>query len=211
MPKMNKYLFMGRLIPMLSKPGFLNVLVASMLRVLAAIVVLFSLAFFFAAGQVTFKLPAQTIMGGILFQAFYIVAIYAVVHTILIRARNIELLPHGDYMVMPLAAVLFKLVGEVYAFFVALMAIGGGIYVWFTNKGVSTIMDPMPWFFPAPEDPNFTGGITLIIGGVMLATAVLIGFYMLSELTTALSRATTPRTVAAPRAIASYSKTRING
>lgn len=207
---MNRYLFMSRLLPLLSKPGFLNKLVAVMLRAAAAVVILVSLAFIFTAGKVTFGLPAQTIMGGILFQILYIIAIYAVVHTILIRANDIEQLTQNEYMALPMGVILLKLVGEVYAFFVALTAIGGGIFVWFTNKGVATILSPMPWFFPAPSDPNFTGGLTIMLAGVLLAAAVLISFYMLSELFNSLARPQV-RPAVAPRQIANYSKSRHGG
>jgi len=204
----NRYLFMGRVLHLLGKPGFLNNLVAVMLRVLAAVVVLVSLAFIFTAGKVTFGLPTQTIMGGILFQILYILAIYCVVHAILIRARDIEQLPPTDFMVLSMGTVLLKLIGEVYAFFVALTALGGGIFVWFTNKSVATIMSPIPWFYPVPSGPNFTGGLTIMLVGVLLATAVLIGFYMASELLTALVK-NNSRPVVAPRQIANYSKSRI--
>lgn len=198
---------MGRLLQLFGKPGFLNKLVAVMLRVAAAVAVLVSLAFTFAAGKVTFGLPTQTIMGGILFQILYILAIYSVVHAILIRARDIEQLPPSDFMVLSMGTVLLKLVGEVYAFFVALTAVGGGIFVWFTNKSVASILNPMPWFYPVPSGPNFTGGLTIMLVGVLLATAVLIGFYMLSELLTVLTRSQS-RPASAPRQIANYSKSR---
>lgn len=207
---MNRYLFMNRLLPLLGKPGFLSKLVAVMLRVSAAVVTLVSIAFIFHAGKKTFELTTQTIMGGVLFDVLYIVAIYAVVHAILIRASDIEHMPQQDFTVLSMGAILLKLVGEVYAFFVALTAIGGGIYVWFTNQGVSTILNPMPWFYPAPSNPNFTGGLTIILAGLLLATAVLIFFYMLSEL---IGLATRPqnRPVSAPRQISNYSKSRYGG
>jgi len=207
---MNRYLFMNRLLPLLGKPGFLNKLVGLMLRVAAAVVILVSIAFIFHAGKKTFELTTQTIMGGVLFDILYIIAIYSVVHAILIRGREIEQMPQHEYMVLSMGAILLKLVGEVYAFFVALTAIGGGIYVWFTNTGVSTILNPMPWFYPAPSNPNFTGGLTIILVGVLLATAVLIGFYMLAELVTLLARPQN-RPVSAPRQIANYSKSRYGG
>lgn len=206
----DRYLFMNRLLPLLGKPGFLNKLVGLMLRVAAAVVILISIAFIFHAGKKTFELTTQTILGGILFDILYIVAIYSVVHAILIRGREIEQMPQQDYMVLSMGAILLKLIGEVYAFFVALTAIGGGIFVWFTNEGVSAILNPIPWFYPAPSDPNFTGGLTIILVGVLIATAVLIGFYMLAELVTLLVRPRN-RPVSAPRQIANYSKSRYGG
>jgi hypothetical protein len=193
---MNRYLFMNQLLPLMGKPGFLNKLVGLMLRVAAAVVILISIAFIFHAGKKTFELTTQTIMGGILFDILYIIAIYSVVHAILIRGREIEQMPQHEYMVLSMGSILLKLVGEVYAFF--------------TNTGVSTILNPMPWFYPAPSNPNFTGGLTIILVGVLLATAVLIGFYMLAELVSLLVRPQN-RPVSTPRQIANYSKSRYGG
>lgn len=186
---MEKYLFMGRVLEWLARPGFLNKLVAMTLRVLAALIVLLSLVAFFKAGKVIFDLPAQGIPGGILFQIFFIVAIYSVVHVFLIRARDIEALRTEHYVMLPLAAVLLRVTGEAFAAFVSLVAVGGGIYVWFTGKSVATILNPMPFFFPSFGDTSFMGGIEFMVGGVFIAQVALVALYAASELMALISEA----------------------
>jgi hypothetical protein len=181
---MEKYFFMSRVLEWLARPGFLNKLVAVTLRVLAALIVLLSLVAFFKAGKVIFDLPAQAIPGGILFQIFFIVAVYSVVHVFLIRARDIEVLRTEHYLMFPLAAVLLRVTGEAFAAFVSLVAVGGGFYVWFTGKSVATILNPMPFFFPSFGDTSFMGGIEFMVGGVFIGLVTLIVLYTASELMT---------------------------
>jgi len=204
--RLAKYLFMGPLLRLLASGEFFARMVSVMLRVLAALVVLGSLAAIFKAGKVMFDLPASGIMGGIMYQLFYILAVYAVVHTLLIRSQDIDNQKHEEFFALPIAAYLIRLIGEVYAAFVALTAIGGGIFVWFTGQPVGKIMSPVPFMFPVPKNPDFMGGIELIISGVLLATASIIATYLLAELLTALSRASAVRknVSAGPRQISDH-------
>jgi len=178
---MEKYFFMRRVLDLLSQPGFLNRLVAITLRTIAGLVILLSLVAFFNAGKVIFGLPASGILGGILFQVCYILAIYAVVHTLIIRARDVDAIAAIEFSTFPLVALLLKTFGEVCASFGALVAVGGGIYVWFTGKSVATILNPMHKFIPTFGDTTFMGGIQFMVGGVLFALGALILCYALSE------------------------------
>jgi hypothetical protein len=204
--KLGKYLFMGPLLQLLQKGEFFARMVGVMLQVLAALVVLGSLATIFKAGKVMFDLHPSGIMGGIMYQLFYILAVYAVAHTLLIRAQDITNLKDEEFYALPIAAYLTRLIGEIYAAFVALTAIGGGIFVWFTGQPVGKIMSPVPFMFPVPKNPDFMGGIELIISGILLATASIIVTYLLAELLTALSRVTSVRknVSTGPRQIADH-------
>ncbi|HJW81490.1 MAG TPA: hypothetical protein VJ396_04525 [Acidiferrobacterales bacterium] len=165
----------------LAEPRHLNRLLAITLRVLAALIVPFSLVTFFKAGKVIFDLPASGILGGIVFQMFFVLAIYAVVHGLFIRARNIDALPGGEYNMFPLAALLVRAAGEAIAAFISLVAVGGGIYVWFTGKGVGTILNPPPKFLPLFGDTTFMGGIEFMVGGVLSAILVVVITYLAVE------------------------------
>jgi len=189
--RMEKYLFMGPLLQLLATGKFFTRMVGIMLRVLAALIVLGSLASIFKAGKFMFDLPPSGIMGGIIYVLFFVLAIYAVAHTVIIRARGIEALKNDDHFILPVASLLIRLSGEAYATYVALSAVGGGIFVWFTGQAIGKIMDPIPFLFPATQKPNFMGGIELIIIGVLLAAGAIIASYILAELVSALSRATT--------------------
>ncbi|MEE8388958.1 MAG: hypothetical protein V3R65_10305 [Acidiferrobacterales bacterium] len=191
--RMEKYLFMRPFLKLLGTGPFFTRLVASMLRILAALIVLGSLALIFKAGKFMFELPASGLMGGVMYVLFFILAIYAVVHTLIIRARDIEAQKEEDYFILPVASILTRLAGEAYAAYVALTAVGGGIFVWFTGEAIGKIMDPIPFLFPTTQKPNFMGGIELILIGVLLAAGAIIASYVIAELVTALSRATSYR------------------
>ena len=92
------------------------------------------------------------------------------------------------HSIFPVLTLLTKLVGEAMAFFIALVAIGGGIYVWFTGRSVGTIMNPMPFFLPTFGDTTFMGGIEFMVGGVLIAIVSLIIMYAVSDTIGLLSR-----------------------
>jgi hypothetical protein len=189
---MERYFFMRPWLAMLAGAGFLHRLVALTLRVAAALVILFSLVAFFKVGKVIFELPPSGILGGIFFQVCFILAIYAVVHAAIIRARDIDNLGKEVQTIFPMATLLLKLCGEALSAFVALVALGGGVYVWFTAKSVATVMNPMPVFFPAFGDTTFMGGIEFMVGGVLIAIISLVVFYTLSEIMGLLARLAKP-------------------
>lgn len=178
---MKNLYFMQVALNWLAEPRHFNRLFAITLRAVAVLVVPASLVAFFKAGKVIFNLPASGILGGILFQLFFIAAIYGVVHGLFIRARNIDALPGGDYNMFPLAAVVTRAAGEAFAVFVALVTIGGGIFVWFTGRGVNTILTPLPGFLPVFGDTTFMGGIQFMVGGVLSAILVLGLAYLAAE------------------------------
>jgi uncharacterized membrane protein (DUF485 family) len=150
----------------------------------AALVVLFSFATVFQAGKIISDLPASGIPGGVLFELFFIVAVYAAVHVLLIRAREVDQLPAGEFSALSLGAVLVRLLGEAYCAFVSLVAIGGGIFVWFTNLSLSKVLNPViRALFPnMGDDKSFLGGIQFMVVGILTGLTVLILSYVLSEL-----------------------------
>lgn len=179
--EMENYYFMRTVLTWLSEPKHVNRLVALTLRVVAALIVPLALVTFFKAGKVIFELPASGILGGILFQAFFVVAIYCAVHGLFIRARDVEALAGGEYNMFSLAVVVSRALGESLAAFVGLVAVGGGIFVWFTGKGVSSILNPLPDFLPVFGDTTFMGGIQFMVGGVLSAIAMLVLAYLAAE------------------------------
>jgi len=178
---MENYFIMRTVLDWLAAPRQFNRMLGITLRALASLIVPFSLVTFFKAGKVIFDLPASGILGGIVFQMFFVLAIYAVVHGLFIRARNIDALPGGEYNMFPLAAILIRAAGEAIAAFISLVAVGGGIYVWFTGKGVGTILNPPPNFLPLFGDTTFMGGIEFMVGGVLSAILVIVVTYLVAE------------------------------
>lgn len=177
------YFFMSPLLERLAQPAFFCRLVALTLRVMAALIVLLSLTIFFQVGKITFELPANRVLGGILFEAFFALAVYATVHVFIIRARDIEALRPVEPYAISVLVLLLKLAGEAYCAFVGLMAVGAGLFVWFTNQGLGDVLGPLVRaLFPGiVGDSSFMGGIELMAGGVLIGIGVLVLAYAAAQ------------------------------
>jgi hypothetical protein len=190
MEGIEKYLFMRPLLGLLAQGRFFRRVVAMAIRAGAALVVLFSLTTFFQAGKLTFELPAQGIPGAVLFEVLFVLAVYAAVHVMLIRARDVDQLSVNDFYAIPLGAILVRMLGEIYAVFVGLVSIGAGLFVWFTNQGVGKVLNPLVRaLFPTMRDnPSFMGGIEFMVSGMLAGLGVLIAAYVVSEILALLAR-----------------------
>lgn len=179
---MENYYFMRRAQEWLAVPRNFRRLIAVTLRVVATLIVPLSLVIFFKAGKVIFELPASGILGGILFQMFFIVAVYCMVHGLFVRAKDIDQLPPSEFHMLALSATVIKALGESLAAFIAFVAVGGGVYVWFTGKRIGTILNPLPDFLPVFANTTFVGGIQLMVGGVLGAIVLLGLAYLTAQL-----------------------------
>ena len=178
---MEKYFFMRPLLGLLAQPAFVHRALAMILRVFAILMAVGSLVLFLRAGKVVIELPAAEMLGGILFELLFVVAIYAVVHIMFVRAQDIDEAPRLDFSSFGIAAILARLFGELYAAFVALVSLGGALYVWFTRDDIRSVLHPVPPFFPLFGDRSFLGGFQLLIGGVMTAVLALVIAYVVAD------------------------------
>jgi len=193
MDGIERYLFVRHLLGRFGQGRFFARMIAMAVRISAALVVLFGLTTFFQAGKLTFELPAQAAAGPVLFEVLFVVGVYAVVHVMLIRARDIDQLGDNDFYALSIGAVVVRMLGEIYAAFVGLVAIGAGVFVWFTNLGVGKILNPlMRGLFPVMRDnPSFMGGIEFIVSGLLAGLGALLGAYVMAELLVLLARVAT--------------------
>lgn len=187
-----RYLFMRPVLALLEQERFLRRAVATALKVGAALIILFSLTLFFSAGRLLFDLPSNGILGAVLFEVFFVLAVYAAVHVLLIRARHIEELVANDYVALRMAPILLRALAEAYAGFVSLVAVGTGFFVWFTNLSVEKVLHPaVRSLFPSMrEDASFMGGIEFMLSGILVAIGVLLITYVLAEAVSLLTRST---------------------
>lgn len=189
-----RYLFMQRVLALLEQERFVRRAVAITLQIGAGLIILFSLTLFFSAGRLLFDLPPNGVLGAVLFEVFFVLAVYAAVHVLLIRARHIEQLAAGDNVALRMAPVLLRALAEAYAGFVSFVAVGAGIFVWFTNLSVEKVLFPaVRALFPSMrEDASFMGGIEFMLSGVLVAIGVLLIAYVLAEAVSLLTRSTRP-------------------
>lgn len=189
-----RYFFMRPVLALLDQEQFLRRAVATTLKVGAALIILFSLTLFFSAGRLLFDLPPSGILGAALFEVFFVLAVYAAVHVLLIRAQHIEQLVASDHVALRMAPLVLRALAEAYAGFVSLVAVGTGLFVWFTNLSVEKVLYPaVRSLFPSMrEDASFMGGIEFMLSGILVAIGALLVAYVIAEAISLLTRSTRP-------------------
>lgn len=186
---MERYLFMKSVLARLGDGGFLRKASARALRVLAAVAVAAGLVEFVHALRFTFRLEASDVPGGVVYALFFAAGVYMVVHATLIRAAEVEALPGGGLVAIPIASVAFRLVGEAAAGFTAAAAAGGGVLLWFAGGSSYTVLRDLSPLLPLPVGDPFPAGIRYMVSGAIRALLLLGAGRLLSELLGLVERA----------------------
>ena len=179
---MEKYLFMRPVLDALAEGPFIRKNLALCVRIAAAVAAMVGLVDFVNAWNFTANLEASRIPGGILYMLLLVAAVYMAVHTLFLRARDIAALPHTEFTLIPIGAVAALMVGEAYAAVCAALSVGSGILVWFTGDYAYSLLQRVAFFLPTFEAGTFTGGILMILRGLLRALVVLALGHIVSEL-----------------------------
>lgn len=177
-----KFLFMKRALQLISQGKLFRRAFAIALQVLAVVSGLVGVVAWILTWKPVGELPPTGILGGIIFQMLFVVAIYMVVHTLLVRAKDIAQLPESEFTVIPIVAIFLKLIGEVIACYGVFIAVAGGILIWFAGPGAGSVLEGVAPFLPRFDDGSFVDGVLLMVVGVPGAFFTLVFFYLLSEL-----------------------------
>lgn len=184
--KMQKYLFMRRIIKILSQGVFFKKVYGLFLKfaaVLTAIigVFLWVQGWVFISEMSRYGDAAGIIIGGFIVEVLLIIFLYASVHTIWLRAVEIENLPETGYAVIPIIATSFKLVGDLSAIISVFLSLAVAVFIWFTGETAAYMLPP---FFPVPEaDGRLLAGLLSFLTGLGVGLLVLLVFYFFSETT----------------------------
>ena len=179
---MEKYLFMKPVLQLISQGDFFRKAFAMFLRALAVVTVIAGLVVWVMVWKSLSGATVLLVLGIIIFQILFVIAIYMVVHALLIRADDITKLPNADYTVIPIVSVALKLCGEIYACFMAVISLAGGILIWFIGSNAFYFIRKSTIFMPGyGSGSDFLGGLIFIVGGWLIAFFVLAVFYFLAE------------------------------
>ncbi|MEW6067998.1 MAG: hypothetical protein AB1610_06890 [Nitrospirota bacterium] len=179
---MEKYFFMKHLLQLISQGAFFRKVFVTALRILSVVIGFAGITGFVYNWNFIAKLPASKILGGIIFQLLFVVAIYMVIHSILIRAKEITELSESEFTAVPIMPVGLKLLGEIYCCFVIPVAIGGGIFIWFAGLSAFNVLRKVAFIVPKFTDASFTGGILYILYNLFFAFFVFVFLRFLSEM-----------------------------
>ena len=179
---MGNYLFMKPVLQLISVGHFFRKAFAIFLQILAVVIAIAGLVGWITVWKSVAGQDFSLILGIIIFQLFFVVAVYMVVHTMFIRAGDISALPDADYTVIPIVSISLKLCGEIYACFSTVVAISGGILIWFIGGNAFYFIRKSSLFMPGfGYGSDFLGGLMFIVGGWLVAFLVLVIFYFFAE------------------------------
>jgi len=179
---MDSYLFMESVLQPIAQGRFFRKAVAVILQALAVVVSIAGLVAWMSMWKFAARAPFFALLGIVFFQLLFVVALYMVAHTLFIRARDIAALPDEEFYVIPIVAIALKLIGEVYASFVAVMSVAGGILIWFMRGYAFSLVKKAAPFVPRlGNGEGFVGGLLFMGGGLFAAFVVLVLTYFLAE------------------------------
>lgn len=179
---MQPYMFVPAVVAASARPPLVRKVAATALLALAAFAVGYGLVVFVQAWRTLSNLPTAAILGGVLFELALIVAIYGVLHVAIVRARELERIAGPSSPMLSAVPTVTRALSEMYAVFVGIIAVGGGVFVWFSGRGVGAVLRPMPPLFPTVGDASFLGGIVLMFAGLAAAVGVWFLGHLLAEL-----------------------------
>ncbi len=177
---MEKYFFMERVLQLVSEGHFFRRAIGVALKALAIAVGFAAMVGWLFNWKLIFSYELSGLVGGFIFQLLYVNTIYMVIHTLWIRARDIRMLPESEYTVVPIVSIGLKLLGELYASFVAVMSLAEGLFTAFAAQGAFPLFHGMAFLIPRHED-TLIGGFSAIMKGEIYAFVGLVFFYFLSE------------------------------
>jgi len=192
---MKKYLFMQPALAFIGQGRLFTSIVASALRVFAVLLSLGALVAWLQMWEVVFNMDGAAILGGILFQTFFVVGVYMVVHTCWIRAVDIQALHGSEFTVIPILSVLLRMLGEIYACASLTLGVGGGVAALFGSylgyqitRDIPGLGLPQSLLFDllGGGGSSFISAVLLAVGGAIAAVVWLFLFYVASEMLVAL-------------------------
>lgn len=183
---MEKYLFMKPVLQLISVGHFFRKVFAVFLQIFAVVIAIAGLVSCVGVWKSVVGQDALLILGIIIFQLFFVIAVYMVVRTIFIRADDISALPDTDYTVIPVVSIALKLCGEIYACFSVVVATAGGILVWFIGGNAFYFIGKSSFLMPGQGfggyNSDFLGGLMFMVVGWLVAFLVLVIFYFFAEM-----------------------------
>lgn len=192
-PTMQKYFFMPRVLKFIGEGTLFSRIFASALRVFAVLLSIGALVGWIQLWKLVFHMSGAAILGGVLFQAFFLVGVYMVVHTLWIRAADIQAIGKSEFTIIPIVSIFLRMLGEIYACISVAVGVGGGVlqlfggYSTLASRATSSIPG-LDWqqsllsgLFGGDTTSSFISALLLMMGGAIGALFWLVWFYLASE------------------------------
>lgn len=209
---MSKLFFMRPLLDLLSRGKDCRKVAAFFLRALAALIAISAIVSLFLNWEELFKSRQNVVFGrfeeagvtgegilvGVISIVVFVLALYVVIHALLIRASDIRQLPESEFTFIPLMAIGLRLIGELYAGLAVVTSVIGGLLVWIM-RDASSLRALRQLFDFTPFTPGYgsrliggsgfwIAGINLILGGLIAAFLALLFLHYLAESVMAITK-----------------------
>jgi len=176
---MGSLLFVPGMLRTIGRGDLFRSIVSIVLYVVALLVAILSLVGLVGAAGLAFELHGAAV--GLFFGVILLVASYAAVHTIWIRAGTVRDGPGGDYVVTPIAAVLMRLLGELYAVFAGILSVGGALLALFGVRLARLTSDFAIGIPGSGSGTGIAGAAMILAWGWVSAFVALIVAYFVAE------------------------------
>lgn len=172
----------------LDRGQFIRESVALVLRVLAILGAIASLFLVIEMIKLSFQLPTEGTVGGLLLSILFAVSIVVIVQILFTRASHIAMLGDSSFTVIPVFSLLLRASGEMYATLTAAVGVGGCLFIWFAKLNPLQLLGGVGAFVPAySTEGTFLGGLLFLVYLLLLSFAILVFFYFLAEATVVLA------------------------
>jgi len=191
---MKKYLFMQPVLKFIGEGTLFSRIFASALRVFAVLLSIGAVIAWIQLWKMVFEMNGAAILGGVVFQALFVVGVYMVVHTVWIRASDIQGLGKSDFKIIPIVSLFLRMLGEIYACISVAVGVGGGVLLLFGAYGglayrATRAIPGMGWqdslfsgLFGGDTTSTFLSAVLVTVSGAIGAVFWLVLFYLASEL-----------------------------
>jgi hypothetical protein len=191
---MKQYFFIPALLEWIERPDFFNRVCAWAVRAFAVLFALGALIGWFQLWKAVFDMHGAAILGGVIFQLFFVVGAYMVLHVLWLRAAHLEALGVSDFAVLPIVPVFLKMCGEVYASVALSSGFGKGVLNLFVDQSrlaerTTSTIPGVGWEHSflvkllggSDGISSFINAILYALGGVISSVMWLVLFYLASE------------------------------
>jgi hypothetical protein len=152
------------------------------LRVLAVLAVLSGAYLLIEILKVSFQLPTEGTVGGLLFAVLFAASVLAVGQIFWYRAHSVEEIGESPFTVIPIVSILFRLLGELYATLGLMVGLGGCLFIWLAKANPLGLVRGMAGLLPSfSGEATFLGGLMFLGYLGFAAFLALIVFYALAE------------------------------
>lgn len=125
----------------------------------------------------------QAVFGQLVFQVALLLATYLVAHLSWLRAQDVVTMPQtAGEVIIPLARLLLRLGGELYASLMAVLGTGGALMIWISAGDARLDLPELRMLLAGFGGDPFPAGLTLLLSGLIWGALGLLGGYLASEL-----------------------------